>query len=133
VSAVPASEKANHALRGDDALEALEADEREATVEPPPEKAEKISTYAVFCCEGDHAPDSDPQAVVENGEWSFVGTYEVRGNGGQREARRQAVEDNADLKAKISAGATVWFFCVAKRQLVPTPVFTERRDPVVRF
>ena len=89
--------------------------------DPKPADApkEKRSSFYVVFATRDLMEDTDPL----DADWRGVGTYEVEGNGGQRDARRQALNDPANkaLKDAVLDGETVWFFCEPRNSFQPTP------------
>lgn len=93
-------------------------------------KQPKISTFVVFAQSAETGDDGEHSYYVN------IGEYKVKGNGGQREARKQALEDpkNVDLKNEVIAGEEVILFCVPKSSFKPHPVkLDEPRQPRIRF
>ena len=83
-------------------------------------KEQRISAYVVF----GYQEDADEQVDPFDAHWIALGEYEVVGNGGQKDARRQALNDpeNADLRTAVLDGGTVHMFCVPKQSFQPHPV-----------
>ena len=109
--------------------------------ETPPTASEnkargtKISSYGVFYLLGAEydPPIDEAQQALEDGDWKYLGKFQVQGNGGQKEARRQAVEATGELRERIVKGEKVFFFCVPFSSLTPRAVFSESRDPRLVF
>lgn len=88
----------------------------------------KKSEYHVFWCVGEF--ENADHALVE-GEWKHGGQFASDSNGGQRSARRQAVENSDVLQDHLNEGDTVFFFCLPLRSTDPFAAHMEDAQPTL--
>jgi len=99
-----------------------EQGEGNVAVAEPPRGNSKVSDYTVMVCDGDFATEED---ALDQGDWRSVGLFTVQ-NGGQREARKSALEANPELRDKVEAGEPLWVLCLPMRS---THTFRVRLKP----
>lgn len=85
----------------------------------------------MFACLEDTAEGGDDEWPSDG--WEHVGTFTVEGNGGQREARKQAFHSSPNFKEAMSQGGRVWFFCVPLSNFHPRSVGEKRSEPQLQF
>jgi len=110
---------------------ATEPEEPQVSDETPKKGNPKKSDYVVMYCLDKNQDFSTAEEAVRGGDWNYAGEYTVVDNGGQRAARKQALDDAPELVAALNDGGYVHWLCLPRRSLHPFTSALEQRDPTL--